>query len=154
MEANINVIWNDLRPRADLNKDGELNRSEIATAALIAKDGSAEQQALATMVLGGKDGNGLFPDNLGLSEPNGSISEIELKELAQHGYGDTSAIDPTDFMGIFPEEFNGTETSFGTQYNTDRLQNIAGQEGVVQAFFSEMESLVMNFFFSVLKIDL
>ncbi|MEM0952035.1 MAG: hypothetical protein AAGI66_07845 [Cyanobacteria bacterium P01_H01_bin.74] len=155
LSASTNFITSYIFPRADLNNDGELTRSELAGAALIANEGSAERAALATMVLGGVDGTGLFPD----FDENGLISKNELLELGSSTQ--TLDIDPSDFEARFPDQF----VEGGSSFTTEDLEALAADDFInpnpvqptpeevqFQAFVTAFVSLVLNFFFNLLGI--
>lgn len=112
-----------LFPAFDINRDGQLDRPELAKASLnlIGQGDQASVTTgslLATMVQGGVDRQGLFPDFNG----SGGVSFNELAQLAA-GNGNQGSIEAADFQAVFGNRFQAG----GNSLDINGLQQLAVQ---------------------------
>lgn len=152
-------------PKYDIDKNGKLDRPEVAQAALnlLGSDNPQDQTAgslFSTFVQGGKDGQGLFPD----FNQDGGLSLNELSTLAGAS-GNSNALESGDFQASFGNRFQpgggtgnidglkqiaeGNLNKFNAQQNPQGFANstdsLAGGQGQVAQLLLSIVQLLLPF---------
>jgi hypothetical protein len=134
--------------RYDIDKNGRLDRPEIAKASLNlmgqeAPEKQAQGQLFATLDIGGTNKRGLFPDY----NRDGGISRGEFCRLAGAS-GQSDTFESSDFKAVFPTSYQEGGSSIG-EYEMGRLRGIG--EGNLPKFQNPASSpSAFNSFMSLL----